>query len=68
MIIDGLSNVGADIPKNLPSVPVFIISNNVQVNNLTLRYVATKTGGQYFDLLKNQNIDGIVENLRVSWR
>lgn len=65
---DGLSNVGGDIPKHLPSVPVFIFSNNVQVNNLTLRYVATKTGGQYFDLLKNPNVDGIADILRVSER
>jgi len=66
MFTDGLSNVGDDLPTQLPACPMFVFSNSVQINDLPLKYGASKTGGQFFDLLKVANIDKIVTTITVN--
>lgn len=51
LFTDGLSNFGQEEPKGFKS-PVFIFSADATANHGLLHYLAQKTGGEYFNLIR----------------
>ncbi|NVN93018.1 MAG: DUF2135 domain-containing protein [Desulfuromonadales bacterium] len=46
---DGISNFGAEEPARLPR-PLYVFSDDSRANHPFLRYLAMKSGGEYFNL------------------
>ena len=61
LFTDGVSNFGKEEPAGL-TVPVYILSGDSTANHSFLRYLATLTGGEYFNL-NTLKPDQIVPNI-----
>jgi hypothetical protein len=48
-----MSTLSADIPSKLPTgSPIFVLESSAKANIKTLKFIANKTGGQFFNLLE----------------
>jgi tetratricopeptide (TPR) repeat protein len=54
MFTDGLGNLMGDMPKKVEA-PVYLFSNDSRANHALLNYLATISGGQYFNLKRDAN-------------
>ncbi len=52
LVTDGLGTVGDDLPQEFPKFPVYVLACATTVNFQTLKYLAQKTGGQFFNIVR----------------